>query len=258
MDRSQQGGAGPAPSLEAAAGPAGRTPRREGRPSCADCLARRVCFVMAAQGETVLPQAALVVRRRVAAGADVLAASGPHRPVHILRSGSAKSTLTTASGREHVTAFHLPGDLLGLGSGADPQHGSVTIALEDSEVCAVPLAVLGDTLAGAQPMRQRLWTAIAAEIARAQALAAALASQRAEARVAGFLLDLSRRLQARGYAAGEFHMRMSRAEVGSYLGVTLETVSRTLSAFALQGLLAVRRRHIRLLDPEGLAREARS
>jgi CRP/FNR family transcriptional regulator len=92
------------------------------------------------------------------------------------------------------------------------------------------------------------------EIVREHSLMLLLGSMNAEERLAAFLLNLSQRLKARGYSPSEFHLRMSRAEIGSYLGMTLETVSRTFSAFQLQGLLSVDKRHIRIADMDGLAR----
>jgi CRP/FNR family transcriptional regulator len=81
-----------------------------------------------------------------------------------------------------------------------------------------------------------------------------LGSMNAEERLAAFLINLSQRQKARGYSPLEFHLRMSRAEIGSYLGMKLETVSRTFSAFQQQRLLDVDKRHIRILDLDGLAR----
>jgi len=92
------------------------------------------------------------------------------------------------------------------------------------------------------------------EIVREHSLMMLLGSMNAEERLAAFLLNLSQRLKTRGYSASEFHLRMSRAEIGSYLGMKLETVSRTFSAFQQQGLLEVDKRHIRILDLEGLGR----
>jgi CRP/FNR family transcriptional regulator len=92
------------------------------------------------------------------------------------------------------------------------------------------------------------------EIVREHSLMLLLGSMNAEERLSAFLLNLSQRLKARGYSATEFHLRMSRAEIGSYLGMTLETVSRTFSAFQHQHLLEVDKRHIRIMDMEGLSR----
>jgi CRP/FNR family transcriptional regulator len=73
-------------------------------------------------------------------------------------------------------------------------------------------------------------------------------------RMAAFLLDLSRRAAARGHSAKEFNLRMTRSDIGSYLGMTLETVSRALSAFRQAGLLELDKRHVRITDVPGLVR----
>jgi CRP/FNR family transcriptional regulator len=103
-------------------------------------------------------------------------------------------------------------------------------------------------------MQHQLSRLMSREIVREHSLMVLLGSMNAEERLAAFLLNLSQRLKARGYSATEFHLRMSRAEIGSYLGMTLETVSRTFSTFQQQRLLEVDKRHIRVVDLEGLTR----
>src|SRR5205085_9452834 len=90
------------------------------------------------------------------------------------------------------------------------------------------------------------------EIVREHSLMVLLGSMNAEERLAAFLLTVSQRMKARGYSATEFHLRMTRAEIGSYLGMKLETVSRTFSAFQQQGLLEVDKKHVRIVDLAGL------
>ena len=162
--------------------------------------------------------------------------------------------LMLADGREQVSGFHIAGELLGLDGVAQGEHASATVALEDSEVCAIPYAHLADLAASTASMQHIVGRLMSREILREHSLMMLLGSMNAEERLAAFLLNLSQRYAARGYSEREFHLRMSRAEIGSYLGMKLETVSRTFSAFQQQGLMEVDKRHIRILDMDALKR----
>jgi CRP/FNR family transcriptional regulator len=164
-----------------------------------------------------------------------------------VRSGFFKSRVLLEDGRDQVSAFHMAGELLGLdGIGAD-QHTADVIALEDSEVCVIPYARLEQP--GLQRQLQRV---MSRELVRDQGVMMLLGTMRAEERLAAFLLNLSQRFSARGFAAHEFHLRMTREEIGSYLGLSLETVSRLFSRFHEDGLVAVQQKHIRIHDLPGL------
>ncbi len=143
---------------------------------------------------------------------------------------------------------------MGLDGVAHGRHASAATALEDAEVCAIPYAHLSDLAAGSADMQMVMARLMSREIVREHSLMMLLGSMNAEERLAAFLINLSQRLKARGYSSHEFHLRMSRAEIGSYLGMKLETVSRTFSAFQQQRLLEVDKRHIRILDLDALAR----
>ena len=133
-------------------------------------------------------------------------------------------------------------------------HASSATALEDAEVCAIPYAHLNELAAQSTSMQLVVARLMSREIVREHSLMMLLGSMNAEERLAAFLLNLSQRLKARGWSAKEFHLRMSRAEIGSYLGMKLETVSRTFSAFVQQRLLEVDKRHVRIVDLDGLTR----
>ena len=134
------------------------------------------------------------------------------------------------------------------------RHASSAIALEDAEVCAIPYTHLTQVAIRSVSLQQAVTRLMSREIVREHSLMMLLGSMNAEERLAAFLLNLSQRLKARGYSASEFHLRMSRAEIGSYLGLKLETVSRTFSAFQQQRLLEVDKKHVRILDLDGLTR----
>jgi len=131
-------------------------------------------------------------------------------------------------------------------------HASTAIALEDTEVCAIQYSHLNEAVAQSGNIQMAMAQLMSREIVREHSLMMLLGSMNAEERLAAFLLNISQRMKARGYSASEFHLRMSRAEIGSYLGMKLETVSRTFSAFAQQRLLEVDKKHVRILDLAGL------
>jgi CRP/FNR family transcriptional regulator len=192
------------------------------------------------------------VRSRVKAGQILFHEGDRFQFIYAVRSGTFKSCVTLADGREQVVGFHMNGELMGLDGLAQGKHASNATALEETQVCAIPYNHLLTLVAGKASMQQVIGKLMSREIVREHSLMMLLGSMNAEERLAAFLLNLSQRLKARGYSASEFHLRMSRAEIGSYLGMTLETVSRTFSAFQQQSLLEVDKRHIRITDMNGL------
>ncbi len=194
-------------------------------------------------------------RRKVMAGETLFTEGDRFIFVYAVRTGTFKSSLTLVDGREQVSGFHMAGELLGLDGVASGKHASTATALEDTEVCTIPYASLSELAAtGGSEMQQMVMRLMSREIVREHSLMLLLGSMTADERLAAFLLNLSQRMKARGFSPREFHLRMSRAEIGSYLGLKLETVSRSFSAFQRQGLLEVDKRHIRITDIDGLTR----
>ena len=132
------------------------------------------------------------------------------------------------------------------------EHNLNAIALEDSEVCVIPFSRLEEVSSSVPGLQRQVHKVMSREIVRDQGVMMLLGSMRAEERVAVYLLNLSQRFVARGYSPSEFHLRMTRDEIGSYLGLKLETVSRIFSRFQEEGLVAVQQKHIRILDVAGL------
>ncbi|GAB3649490.1 helix-turn-helix domain-containing protein [Ramlibacter alkalitolerans] len=193
---------------------------------------------------------AVAPRRRVHCGEILFLEGDRCRSLYRVRSGTFKTTVATPDAGEQVTGFQLAGDMLGLDGLASDCHASTAVALEDSEVVVFPHT---DTeLEGMTPLQASLPHLLARELVRKQKLAVLLSCMNAEQRVASFLLNLSHRLHARGYSATEFHLRMTRREIGSYLGVKIETVSRTFTEMHRRGLLRVDGRSIVLLDRQAL------
>ena len=151
-------------------------------------------------------------------------------------------------GRDQVTGFFMSGELIGMDGICSHIHSCDAVALEDSEVCELPFTHIEELGQDIPSLRSHFFRLMSREIVRDQGVMLLLGNMRAEERLAAFLLNLSQRLYSRGFAANDFILRMSREEIGSYLGLKLETVSRTLSKFHHEGLISVEHKHIKILD----------
>ncbi len=195
-----------------------------------------------------------VLRNRVVnRGQSLFEIGESFQRLYAVRSGSVKVYSLIDNGEEQVMGFYLPGELLGLEAIDRGVHECSAVALETSSICEVKFKKL-EQLCVAQPiLQQRLHRIYAREIARDYAMLQLLGRKSAEQRLANFLLHLSRRFADRGYSAEEFNLSMSRHDIGNYLGLALETVSRLLARFQDQELIEVKRRHVRLLKHQALA-----
>jgi len=137
------------------------------------------------------------------------------------------------------------------GIGPD-EHGCNAVALEDSQVCVIPYSRIEQLSRDMAGMQRQFHKMMSREIVREHGVMLLLGSMRAEERLAAFLLNLSMRFTARGYSASEFNLRMTRDEIGSFLGLKLETISRLFSRFDAEKLISVRQKSVQILDVEGL------
>jgi len=190
-------------------------------------------------------------RRRLRKGQKLYRQGDTFLFLYAVRFGTCKASFPLPNG-EHVSAFHMAGDIMGFDALADGSYATTVTALESCEVCALPYAQLLEACAASSALRQRVAQLMGAQLVREYLVTKLVAHRHTEARVAGFLLQLSKWMQERGYSPREFRLRMSRADIGSYLGTTLETVSRCLSQFARHGHIRVHNREIELVDAEGL------
>ena len=217
---------------------------------CSGCHLRKACLpAEMSDGQISRLDSLKFVRRSVPAGRMLYRQGERFDFLYAVRSGTFKATLMMADGREQVSGFYMAGEVMGLDGVAQAEHASNCVALEDSEVCAIAYASLDESShADTRRLQQEISRLMSREIVREHRLMMLLGSMSAEERLASFLLNLSQRMKARGYSASEFNLRMTRAEIGSYLGLTLETVSRTFSQFQKQKLLQVDKRYVRLHD----------
>ena len=222
---------------------------------CSTCHLKDLCLPCGLTGSDVQRLDSLkFARRRIKEGEALYHEGERFQFIYAVRSGTFKSSLNLKDGREQVTGFQMAGELLGLDGLASGKHASSAIALEDSEICAIPYAHLTELASVSPDLHIAMSRMMSREIVREHGLMMLLGSMNAEQRLAAFLLNVSQRMKARGWSASEFHLRMSRAEIGSYLGMKLETVSRTFTAFGQQGLLKVQKKHVQILDLDALQR----
>lgn len=220
---------------------------------CFNCYQEEMCLpCTVAESDVQRLDALKLGYRKVKMGQALYRDGEQFQFIYTVRSGTFRSNLLLSDGREQVNGFYMTGDIMGLDGIAYGAHASSATALEDAEVCVISYASLTEPTASSAGLQQLLGRLMSRELLREHGLMMLLGSMNSEERLAAFLLNLSHRLQVRGYSASEFHLRMSRAEIGSYLGMTLETVSRTFSAFQQSRLLEVDKRYVRLTDLEGL------
>ena len=213
---------------------------------CSTCNLRELCLPCGLKLEE-LPEDLVYTRKRVKRGDVLYHAGHAFESLYAIRSGFMKSRVLLEDGRDQVTGFHMAGEVLGMDGIGTDCHTADVIALEDSEVCVIPYSRLQEP-----GLQRQLHKVMSRELVRDQGVMMLLGTMKAEERLAAFLLNLSTRFTARGYSPSEFHLRMTRDEIGSYLGLSLETVSRLFSRFQDDGLITVQQKHIRILDIAGL------
>jgi len=220
---------------------------------CANCAVRGVCLPSGmSAGELSALGTIVIGRRRVRKGQVLCREGEKFLFVYAVRVGTFKASAAFRDGTQQIISYYLRGEVMGLDGVAGGVHASTLTAMEEAEVCAVSYAQLSDAMAGLKTLRLRLMQLAGSELLRQRQLLALVANTHTEARVAAFLLQLSQRMQDRGYLAGDSMPDMSRSDLGSYLATTQETVSRCISSFARRGLITVRKRRIRLGNVEKL------
>jgi CRP/FNR family transcriptional regulator len=188
-------------------------------------------------------------RSRIARDERLYQMGNPFRNLYAIRFGHFKTYQVNAAGEQQITGFQMAGELLGMDAISGDRYQCDAVALEDSEVCEIPFTRLEDLFGQVPTLLRHFHRIMSTEITREQNVMLLLGNMRAEQRFAVFLVNLSSRYAARGYSPTSFQLRMSREDIGNYLGLTIESVSRLLSRFKKQGWLKVDKREVTLLDP---------
>jgi CRP/FNR family transcriptional regulator len=221
--------------------------------ACSNCNLRELCLPLGLnEAELERLDEMVSTRRRLKRGDHLYRSGNGFDAIYAIRSGFFKTDVLLEDGREQVTGFQMAGELLGLDGISTERHTCNAIALEDSEVCAIPFSHLESLSREIQTLQRHFHKVMSREIVRDHGVMMLLGTMRAEERLAAFLLNLSQRFTARGFSPADFYLRMTREEIGSYLGLKLETVSRAFSRFQEEGYIAVQQKHIRILNVAGL------
>lgn len=238
-----------------------RPPKARGSPRaqkapvrCLNCGLWDVCvpcnLVQPLLGEAVEPA---ISRRRVKAGQALYRSGDPFRFLYTIRSGFFKTTQCLEDGRGMVKGFYMAGEMLGVDGVSTDRHLTDAVALENSEVCAIQFSLLEGLNGGTKRLQSYFYRAMGREIETMHSLILLLGTMNAEERLAVFLLNLSERFAARGYSPMNFILRMTREDIGSYLGIKIETVSRMLSRLVDDRVIDVHQREIHILDLTALS-----
>ncbi len=223
--------------------------------ACSSCNLRELCMPVGLSPEELAKiDEVVATRRKIKRGTALFRNGEPFGSLYAIRTGFFKTCVTAEDGRDQVTGFQMAGEIIGLDGIVNDRHTCDAVALEDAEVCVMPFERIGELSREVNALQHHVHRIMSREIVRDHGVMLLLGSMRAEERLAAFLLNLVQRLHSRGFSSSELVLRMTREEIGSYLGLKLETVSRTFSHFADEGIVEVKQRHVRILDTPALRR----
>jgi CRP/FNR family transcriptional regulator len=215
---------------------------------CSSCSLQSICLPTGLGESDTNRLDGIIARRRVSRDSMLYRMGDPFTHLYAVRLGHFKTHQLSAEGLEQITGFQMTGELLGMDAISTDQHNCYAVALEDSEVCEIPFARLERLFAEIPALLRHFHRTMSQEITRDQYAMLSLGNMLAEQRFAAFLVNLSSRYKARGYSQSSFQLRMSRQEIGNYLGLTIESISRLLSKFKKMSWIAIDKREISLLD----------
>ncbi len=221
--------------------------------ACNSCSLRQLCLPFGLE-ESDLDRLEKIInrRQRIKPGQHLYRARDDFQNLYAIRRGFFKTYELNNDGIEHVNGFHMTGELIGLDAISDECHVCNAVALEDSEICEVPFLKLEELFHDIPALQHQFHRIMSREIGVDHSLMMLLGTMRAEEKLATFLINLAERLATRGLSADSMHLSMSREDIGNYLGLKLETVSRMFSKFQDEGLIEVERRNLHIKDMGGL------
>ncbi len=221
--------------------------------ACKNCSLGTLCLPMGLTPDDVERLDNIVKRSRPLHRGDHLFRSGDHfKSLYVVKTGSVKTYTPSEDGGEQVLGFHLPGEVIGLDAIERESHNCSAKILETSAICEIPFLRLEELSSSIPSLQHQMYRLLSKEIGQDTEMLMLLGKKNAEERLATFLLSLSNRLSKRGLSATDFYLSMSRHEIGNYLGLAVETISRLFTRFQDEGLLEVERKHVQLLDVERL------
>lgn len=223
--------------------------RKQPQANCKDCSLSGLCLPLSLNRQDMESLDEIVKRGRPLKKGETLFRQGdPFSSVFAIRSGALRTFSVTDAGEEQITGFHLPSEMVGL-SGMDTETYPVSAqALETTSACEIPFERLDELSVLLPQLRRQLMRIMSREIRDDQQMMMLLSKKSADERIATFLINLSARFSARGFSANQFRLPMSRNEIGNYLGLAVETVSRVFTRCQASGLLEAEGKEVRILD----------
>lgn len=218
------------------------------RSSCSSCSMHQLCLPMGLDEPEMQRLDSIIGRRRIARDDSLYRIGDKFNSLYAVRVGQFKTSQANRDGAQQITGFQMSGELLGMDAISTDTHQCDAVALEDSEVCEIPFARLEELFGDIPTLLRHFHRIMSKEITREQSVILLLGNMRAEQRFAAFLVNLSSRYAARGYSPSSFQLRMTREDIGNYLGLTIESISRLLSKLKKDGMLKVSNRDIELVD----------
>ena len=224
---------------------------------CQDCGFSQLCLPFSLNDTELTRLDDIIQRKKPLHKADMLYEAGqPQRSLYAIRTGSFKTFTLTDEGEQQITGFHLPGDIVGFDGLSKQLHPSYAEALETAMVCEIPLSNLETLLDSLPRLRQQMMRLMSEDIQADQQMMLLLNRKTAEQKLATFISQLGQRFASRGFSASEFRLTMTRSDIGNYLGLTVETISRLLSKMDKEQLIKVEGKLITILDQAALSKLA--
>lgn len=217
---------------------------------CKDCSLAALCLPLSLNLEDMDALDEIVKRGRPLKKGDYLFRQGDaFSSVFAVRSGALKTFSLSDAGEEQITGFHLPSELVGLSAMDSEIYPVSAIALETTSICEIPFERLDELSVQLPQLRRQLMRLMSREIRDDQQMMLLLSKKTADERIATFLVNLSARFRARGFSANQFRLSMSRNEIGNFLGLAVETVSRVFTRFQQNNLIEAEGKEIHIIDP---------
>ncbi|WP_168204138.1 fumarate/nitrate reduction transcriptional regulator Fnr [Aliikangiella coralliicola] len=224
---------------------------------CQTCSIRRLCLPVMLADSEIEHLDNIVQRKKVLKKNEFLFHAGDQfDSIHAIRSGSLKTYTISTDGTEQITGFHLPGEIVGLNAISSTQYPSFAKALETSMVCTIPFDKLESLSRDIPGLQKQIFKVMSGEIREEQELMMLLNKKNADERFAAFIMNLSARFKRRGLSDKEFQLTMTRGDIGNYLGLAVETVSRLVTRLQKQELIAIQDRYIQIVNQVGLSQLA--
>lgn len=236
---------------------AGQTCHHDNQISCSNCRLSRICLPIALEAADIDKLDSIIQRAKpLRKGDHVFRQNDDFRSVYAVRSGTLKCYRNTPQGEEQVTAFYFPGEVFGMDGISKNKYPGSAVALETAAICEIPFELLGELSIRLPNLQRHFFQLMSHEISEDQQLITMLSKNSAEQRIAALLLSISARNSQRKLSATAFRLAMSRSDIGNYLGLTVETVSRVFSRFQKSGAISADGKEVVITDAQKLRNAA--